>query len=91
MVPEPLMARANFLILSEHLSSSSSNPFLSHLSIKSNMLRDQPLGLIFRECVVHLLEPRAYLSFPWVEFHRLKSPFQNLEKAFAGREKLINR
>ena len=78
------MARANSLILFEHLRSSSSNPFLSQLSIKSKMLRDQPLGLIFRECVVHLLEPS--LGCPWVGFHRPKSSFQNLEKAIAGRE-----
>jgi hypothetical protein len=79
------MARAKSLILAEHLSSSSSNPFLSQFSIKSKILRDQPLKHIFREGIVHLLVPRA------TERCRPKSSFQNLKEAFASREKLINR
>jgi hypothetical protein len=56
--------------------------------MKSKMLRDQSSGLVVHECVVHLLKPRGYVG--WFEVRGPKASFQNLEKAFAGREKLIH-
>ena len=39
---------------------------------------------------MHLLKPGAYVGRFELHGPNLKSPFQNLEEAFAGREKLIN-